>query len=430
MTTSPEPNARAGRADSTTGTPVRHDRLVTGPFVAVTAAALAFFVYIGVLVVVVPRFVENELGAGEFGVGLTLAAFAGTAIAVRPLIGWAGDRYGRRRLMMVGAVIAAVAGGFAGLAGSLPVLLILRGLTGVGEAAMFVGAATLITELAPAHRRAEAASYFSVAVFGGLGIGPVLGEWILGDDRWVLTFAVAGGFGLLGALLVLAVPRSIDRRATGVGRPRARYLHPAAVGPGLVLAAGIGGFSVFSAFVPEYARDVGLAGAGALFFVYSLTTLSLRIVAARLPERLGAGRSVTLALVLISTALAVLAGVPTAAGLWAAAVIVGVGMAFMYPSLMAIVANRAGDDERASAVSSFTMFFEVGSVVGGIALGAVAQVFGKPAGFAGGAVLAATGLIVLWTRVVGPVAERRAAAGRPLGPAVTAPVAPSVVAGE
>ena len=64
----------------------------------------------------------------------------------------------------------------------------------------------------------------------------------------------------------------------------------------------------------------------------------------------------------------------------------GVGMAFLYPSLMANVVNRVGDDERASALSSFTMFFEIGTIVGGVALGAVGEIFTKRAGFLGGAV--------------------------------------------
>jgi hypothetical protein len=40
-----------------------------------------------------------------------------------------------------------------------------------------------------------------------------------------------------------------------------RFVHPAALGPGLVLASGIAAFAAFSAFLPEHARDVGLAGA-------------------------------------------------------------------------------------------------------------------------------------------------------------------------
>lgn len=382
------------------------ERLVTAPFVAVTAATLVFFVYIGVLVVVVPRFVEDRLGAGEFGVGLTLAAFAAAAILSRPLIGWAGDRFGRRRLMMAGAVLAAAAGALSGLAGSLGALLVLRAATGVGEAALFVGAATMIADIAPVHRRAEAASYFSVAVFGGVGIGPVFGEWILADDRYVLTFAVAGAISLAAALLVLAVPRRIDRaaaeRASGRPRVRPRFLHPAALWPGVVLGSGIAGFAVFSAFLPEYSRSVGLSGAGGLFFVYSMVTLVLRLVGARVPERLGAGTSVTIALVLLAAGLVLPAVVPTATGLWGAAVVVGVGMAFMYPSLMALVVNRVDERERASALSSFTMFFEVGTVVGGLVLGTAGELLGKQAAFVGGSAMCLVGLVVLWTRVVEP----------------------------
>ena len=48
-------------------------RLITKPFVAVTAAAAAFFLYVGILVPIMPTFVDDELGAGEIGVGLSLA---------------------------------------------------------------------------------------------------------------------------------------------------------------------------------------------------------------------------------------------------------------------------------------------------------------------------------------------------------------------
>ena len=56
-----------------TGAP---SRLVTLPFVAVTASMLLFFLYVGMAMVAIPRFVEFELGGGEIGIGLSIAAFA------------------------------------------------------------------------------------------------------------------------------------------------------------------------------------------------------------------------------------------------------------------------------------------------------------------------------------------------------------------
>ena len=59
-------------------------------------------------------------------------------------------------------------------------LILLRVVTGFGEAGFFVGAATMITDLAPVERRGEAVSYWSVAVYGGLSFGPVLGGVLCG----------------------------------------------------------------------------------------------------------------------------------------------------------------------------------------------------------------------------------------------------------
>ena len=394
---------------------VNRARLVTKEFVAVTLATGAFFIYIGMFVPLLPRFIEEELGAGELGIGLSVAMFALAAILVRPVIARLIEAHGRRIVMIGGALIAALGGLLMATVDSLGPLLALRGVAGIGEAALFVGAATLISDLAPPDRRAEAASYFSVAVFGGLGIGPVLGELVLGDDRYHLGFAVAAGFAVLAAVMSLAVA---DDRVAPVGPPLhersglARYFHPAAVGPGLVLASGIAAFSVFSAFLPDHARSVGLAGSGGLFAAYSVVCLLLRVTGARLPERLGARRSVSIAFVTVAIAFTGLALFPYVWALWASAVVIGVGMAFMYPSLMALTVNRVPDGERPAAISSFTMFFEIGTVAGGLALGTVAELTTKRAAFAVCVLICAFGLWLLRHRVA-PVAE---AGDEPSGP--------------
>ncbi len=384
------------------------DRLITRPFLTVTFAALVFFVYIGMLVPIVPLFVEGPLGAGEFGIGLTIAVFAITAILARPLIGRLADRYGRRVLMVGGAAGAGVAGMLSGQVDEFWQLLLLRGVTGVGEAAVFVGAATLIADLSPPDRRAEGASYFSVAVFGGIGFGPIIGEWLLDDTRYGLAFFVAGLFALAGAVVSLWAPARVataggtDADLADVIAPRGirRFIHPAAVMPGIVLAAATAAFACFSAFVPDHAREVGLATSGGLFAVYSLTSLVVRLFGAKLPERLGPRRAVTIALVNVAVALTILATIPTVPALWVAAMFVGFGMALNYPSLFALTVNKVSDRERAFAISSFTMFFEIGSAFGGLAIGGLAQAVGKQDAFFGGVACCLVGLYLLRFRLV------------------------------
>ncbi len=383
-------------------------RLLTRPFLIVTATALVFFVYIGILVPIVPLFIEGPLARGEFGIGLAIAMFAGAAIIARPLLGRIADRYGRRVLLVGGAVLAGLAGIATSQVTEFWQLLALRGAMGIGEAAVFVGAATLIADLSPRDRRAEGASYFSVAVFGGIGIGPIIGEWLLGDTDYERAFIVAGVFALLAAVVALFAParvapldtieETIASAAPTSGRRR--LIHPAAVMPGIVLASGVAAFTTFGAFVPEYSREVGLATSGGLFAVYSLTSVLVRIFGATLPERLGPRRAVTIALGTLGIGLTTLAVVPTVAALWVASVLVGIGIAFNYPSLLALTVNRVSDSDRAWAISSFTMFFEVGSVFGGLFIGAFAQAVGKQTGFFGGVMCCVVGLYLLRFKLV------------------------------
>ncbi len=196
-------------------------------------------------------------------------------------------------------------------------------------------------------------------------------------------------------------------------------MHPAAVMPGIVLAAGVAAFSTFGAFIPEYSREVGLATSGGLFAAYSVTSLLVRIFGATLPERLGPRRAVTIALGSLGFGLAILAIVPTIAALWVASIFVGIGMAFNYPSLLALTVNRASDSDRAWAISSFTMFFEVGSVFGGLVIGSFAQLVGKQTGFFGGVVCCIVGLFLLRFKLV-PIGSPDA------GPAMSrSPLAPA-----
>ena len=389
-----------------------NDRLITRPFVVVTLAAFAFFMYIGTLLPLIPLYIEGPLDGGEFGVGLSAAVFAIAAVAARPVLGRLADRYGRRAVMIAGGVIAALGGFGMSQVGSLGALLGFRVLTGVGEAAMFVGAATLIADLSPRERRAEGASYFSVAVFTGLGVGPVLGEWMLDDVEFERTFIVAGCFALVASLVSCFAPSRVvsPEAASGVEVGQLpddvervgwrKLVHPAAVLPGTVLALGVGGLTSFFLFVPEYSRTVGLATSGGLFLAYAVVSLVIRIFGATIPERIGPRRAVTLALSFFIIGLVVVGSWPAVPALWIGAVFIGLGAAFNYPSLNALTVNRVSDADRASAISSFTMFFEIGTAVSGVFVGALAQLVDERAGFFGGAAMCAVGLWVLRTRVV------------------------------
>jgi MFS family permease len=120
---------------------------------------------------------------------------------------------------------------------------------------------------------------------------------------------------------------------------------------------------------------------------------------------------VTIALAAFAVGLLAVASVSSVWALWFAAVMVGIGAAFNYPSLNALTVNRVADSERAQAISSFTMFFEIGSAFSGLTIGALAGLVGKQSAFYGGVAMVLVGMFVLRRWVV-PI-------GSPDGPPAT-----------
>ena len=368
-------------------------RLVTPTFAVVTASSLAYFMGYGMLLPVLPRFVERVLGGGGLAVGISTGAFAFSAAILRPFAGRIGDRRGRRILVLGGSGILATSYLFYVPIGSLAPLVLLRVLSGVGEAAMFVGAATAIQDLAPAERRGEAASYFSVAVYGGLGLGPPLGEWILRAHGYDMVWVSAAGVTFIAAVLGWWTPSgAIGAPPTG----KSPLLHPAGLGPGSVLALSLSGLAAFTGFVALYVDHLELGDAGPLFAVYGGLILVIRIAAARVADSYGARRTAAAAIGCIVAGMAVMAAWHTLPGLYAGTVVFAVGMALQYPALIRLVIDNAPDNERSSAVATFSIFFDVSQGAGLFILGAVVAVAGSEQwAFAAAAALSASGLLLL-----------------------------------
>jgi MFS family permease len=78
-------------------------------FAAVFGATLLAFVAVGAVLPVLPAYVKGPIGAGDVAVGVVVGAFAFSAVVGRPLGGRWADAVGRRRVVVVGLVLCAVA---------------------------------------------------------------------------------------------------------------------------------------------------------------------------------------------------------------------------------------------------------------------------------------------------------------------------------
>jgi MFS family permease len=376
-------------------------RVITPTFLLVTMANFGYFLTIGMLIPALPRYVEGPLRLSNTAVGLAVGAFSLAAVVSYPFLGRLGDARGRRLLIVAGGGLVALSVGLQVVTETIVPLVVCRLLMGIGGASFYVGVASTINDLAPEERRAEALSYFSLALYSGLALGPVVGELILEggsfDRVWLIAAAASG----VAALAGLLVPDT--RPAKGEARSR-KIWHRAAVLPGMVLATSVVGLAGFNSFVPLYALDLGMDGARLVFVAYAVVVLLLRSVGARIPDRFGPAPTARVALACSATGLAVIALWSEVPGLFVGAVVFAVGQALAFPALMTAAIRGAPGSERAAVVATFTAFFDASFGLGAVALGAVASGFDYREAFFVASAVAVGGLALLLARARRPAA--------------------------
>ncbi|MFH9088460.1 MFS transporter [Streptomyces sp. NPDC017673] len=158
------------------------------------------------------RDLDTSLAALQWTVNAYMVTLAGLIL----LGGSLGDRYGRRKIFVLGVVWFAAASLLCGLAPTSGILIAARALQGIGGALLTPGSLALIQASFHPDDRSRAVGLWSG--FGGIGaaVGPFLGGWLVTGPGWRWVFLLNVPVALLCAPIALRhVPESADQRAHG-----------------------------------------------------------------------------------------------------------------------------------------------------------------------------------------------------------------------
>ncbi|KRE23480.1 MFS transporter [Agromyces sp. Soil535] len=368
-------------------------RLFTPAFIALGLAELCYFTAVGVAIFALPIYVTGPLGGDDAAAGLAFGAFALSALVLRPIAGRLADLRGRLPLLLGGALLAAASLALLALAENLVVIVALRLLAGVAEAAFFVAGFAALADLAPPERMGEALSYNSLGLYLGIALGPPLGEVLVRAFGFGIAWAGAAALAVLAAGLTFLVG---ETRAGGPPDDVGLHLiHRPALPIAVGFLASLVAMGGFLAFASLYALRVGLANASLALFVYGGVVVVCRIAFARVPDRLPPLALGAAALGTIALGLGLAATWPSPAGLILGAAVTAVGVTFSTPAFFAAIFATASPSQRGVASGTASAAIDLGLGIGPILLGLVADPFGIPWAFGVGAAVAVGGAV--WT---------------------------------
>lgn len=380
---------------------------------------VAFFVAVGfgVMVPVLPVFARS-FDVSQFQVGAVISVFALMRFVTSPFCGAINRLVGERVALGAGIGIVALSTAGAGLAQSYPQLLALRGVGGIGSAMFTVSAMTLLLASVDETQRGRASALYSGGFLLGGMAGPAVGGLLAAISIrapfffYAFTLVVAGVVGLL-----MLSPRTVRaQEQTAASEVKMSQLWRQGryqVACWANFTAGWQAQGARSTLVPLLVVEVlhrEPALTGIAFAIAAVAQTLALAPAGRLTDAWGRKPVLVTGLVTCGVSSALIPFAPDIVWLTIALGVFGIGSAALSTAPTAIVGDAIGS-AGGTPVAVFQMHSDLGSIIGPMAVGALADRFALPIAFSVGALL--MGGVGLWTVLVrGAPADRdRPAAG-------------------
>ena len=145
---------------------------------------------------------QASLSATQESINWVLTSYIVASAIALPISGWAADRVGRKRLLLISVVGFTVTSMMCAAATSLTEMVIFRALQGVSGAFIVPLAQATLFDINPREKHGQAMALFGGGVMIGPILGPVLGGWLTDNYNWRWVFLVNLPVGVLCVLLM------------------------------------------------------------------------------------------------------------------------------------------------------------------------------------------------------------------------------------
>jgi len=324
--------------------------------------------------------------AKDVGASLSMLGSYGSVAAMAMLLlslplGQLSDRYGRRRMMVPGLILFIVVP-LSYMAAQSPYHLYpIRIALGLGVGLIFGNGFLLMSEVAEEGFRNVAQGLYMTSMGLGFTLGPLVGGFAAKLVAPNLSFKISSGFAVLGLLLLLMVK---EKRVKESGKTEAWAGLSELVRDPRIIASGVANFvnslmfNAVTLFFPVYGSDIGLdeADVGIGFTSRGLASTAVRLPVGSLTRRIKALNLMAAGLLLSA---ATMFTVSNSSGLVLVSVLMGVqGVAYgvYLTSGNVYVSEEAPRDRKATAMAVYSMFGNIGGIVGPVTLGVIAERIG------------------------------------------------------
>jgi MFS family permease len=347
-------------------------------FLLLCVANLSLFMSLLLLLPTLPLYLV-KIGGTQRNVGYVMGMYTLGATSMRAFSGWLLDRYGRKRIMVLGLVMMFAVAVFYRMAHDVSSVTVIRTLHGVTFGLVSTAMAAAAADSLPTARLGEGIGYYGLASTLSLALAPMIGLWLVDAIDYTGLFTVVSVMTVV--TLACTVPVKNTRAAVrtpdeSLRRILANLLEKAALLPSAItfFLSFVNGAVMY--FIAIYASELGVRHIGLFFAVSSFLMVVSRPISGRWTDRGGTRTVVLIGLLCLVTGTATVAFSRTITGFLVAGLFNGLGFGFCGTTLQAIAVRRAPPHRWGAATGTFYAAFDMGYGLGGIVWGFVAEATG------------------------------------------------------
>jgi MFS family permease len=353
--------------------------IFTRDFILGFLAHFTFVVAFHALTPTLPIYL-SRLGSKETEIGVLIGIFFVSSLVFRPFVGKALLTIPERLFMMAGALLFAITSIAYLWAPPFWPFLIVRVFQGISLGVIHTAAVTLIANISPEAHRGQGLGYFFLAPTIALALAPSLGIFLINRFSFTLLFLVCSGISLCSLLF-----------SRQLGRKQVAPLENASMNGNFLISwkalpSSISNFflhiiwGALIAFFPLYAISLGVTNPGFFFTAIAIMLISGRALGGKMLDLYSRERVILCFLFIHIISMTVLFFAKSLPMFILAGAILGIGCAFLVPSLMAYTLDRAGSP-RGPAIATFTAISDLGVALGPVVMGIVIHMTSYPTMF-------------------------------------------------
>ncbi len=359
------------------------ERLWTVDFVLDLLTAHCLFAAYTAMFTIIPLYVFDR-GGVEWQLGIVIGSFGVVGLLIRPFGGRWVYSVGAKWIAIVGTAVFGVASLLHILAPNVWFIIPARALQGVGLALGPVATSTIVVNLAPLRRRAEAMGYMGNSISAASLYSPALAFFIMQQFGFSIAFVYSASMAFAGC--VAAVRLSVVRTNVPVQQGPQGYKAPLisrdALLPTLIFLTYTMTTAPVATFLPQVADERGFGNPGLYFTMYSITSMFSLGISGRISDRFGRGSMILPGLLIVAVGMFVLATAELQLLFMSAGVLSGLGFGMVQPSMQSWTVDRVEARERSSALATLQSAWDIGGSGGSFVFGPVGAVTGAAATFA------------------------------------------------